>query len=158
MAQTALRMMASGVAGAGALTLVHEIGRRVRPDAPRMDVLGMRALAASMAGAGIEPPPERPLHTLTLAGDLLANSVYYAAIPASTRAATWARAAVLGLGAGIGALVLPRRMGLGDAPHSTELPNQVMTVAWYVVGALAAAVIADALHARPAQRIAGAVV
>ena len=149
----ALRSVASGAAGAGVLTLVHEVGRRVRSDAPRMDIVGMRALAASLTGAGVAPPDDRRLHRWTLAGDLAANSIYYAAVPAASRGATWARAAALGLAAGLGALLLPRRMGLGDPPHSTGLPNQVMTVAWYVAGALAAAAMADAI--RMADRGAG---
>ena len=128
---------------------MHEVGRRVRPDAPRMDIVGMRALAASFAGARLEPPAEGRLHRMTLMGDLVANSLYYAAVPASTRRATWTRAALLGLAAGAGALMLPRPMGLGDPPHSRGLPNQVMTVAWYVAGALAAALAADAMRPRP---------
>ena len=102
--------------------------------------------------AGVEPPDDRRLHRWTLAGDLAANSLYYAAVPAATRGATWTRAAVLGLAAGLGALLLPRRMGIGDPPHSTGLPNQVMTVAWYVAGALAAAAVAEAMHATASGR------
>jgi hypothetical protein len=51
----------------------------------------------------------------------------------------WTRAIAMGLGAGACALVLPRRIGLGDAPKSDHIPNQIMTVAWYLVGGLAAA-------------------
>jgi hypothetical protein len=140
--------MVSGAVGAGVLTAVHELGRRIRPDAPRMDIVGMRALARSIAGAGAEPPGAQRLHGLTLAGDLVANSLYYAAVPASSRGATWGRAVILGLAAGIGALVVPRPLGLGDPPRSGELANQVMTVAWYVAGAVAAALAADAMRQR----------
>jgi hypothetical protein len=67
------------------------------------------------------------------------NSAYYAL------ATTWKRGVVLGLAAGVGALVLPQRMGLGDPPKSDRLSNKVMTVAWYVVGGLAAAATATRL-------------
>ena len=55
------------------------------------------------------------------------------------------RGIAMGLAAGAGALVLPRRLGLGDAPKSDHLPNQIMTVAWYLVGGLAAASAGRAL-------------
>ena len=57
----------------------------------------------------------------------------------------WTRAVAMGLAAGAGALVLPRRIGLGDAPKSDHIPNQIMTVAWYFVGGLAAACAGRAL-------------
>jgi hypothetical protein len=58
----------------------------------------------------------------------------------------WPRAVALGLAAGIGALVLPRRLGLGDPPRSFRPANQVMTVAWYLLGALATAAAAKPLR------------
>ena len=148
MRPAALRNLVSGAAGAGALTAIHELGRRLRPDAPRMDIVGMRALVQGMLRAGTPPPDFDGLHRLALAGDLAANSLYYSAIPAATRAATWRRAAMLGLAAGAGALALPPRMGLGDPPHSGSRANQVMTVAWYVAGACAAALVANAMRDR----------
>ena len=128
-----LRCLVSGVIGAGALTMIHETMRRRHPDAPRMDLLGMRAL-----------------RQLALAGDIVANSVYYAAISAPTAAETWLRAVALGSAAGVGALMLPGPLGLGEPPKSDRTANQVMTIAWYLAGALAAAAAANAL--RPARR------
>ena len=34
---------------------------------------------------------------------------------------------------------MPQRLGLGAPPHSELLSNQVMTVAWYTLGGIAAA-------------------
>ncbi len=114
-----------------------------------MDLLGMRALRQLFRSAGWRVPPAAQVRQLTLAGDLLANSLYYAAVSAPTAQQTWLRAVVLGGGAGAGALLLPRPLGLGDPPKSDRLANQVMTVAWYLAGALAAAAVANAL--RPAR-------
>jgi hypothetical protein len=113
-----------------------------------MDVLGMRALRTYLPMLQHEPPRSSRLHRLALAGDLAANSVYYSAVCAGRPADTWARAALLGLAAGFGALFLPKPMGLGDPPGSTTTENQVMTVAWYVAGALAAAATANCLQSR----------
>ncbi len=130
----------SGVAGAVALTAVHQAARAVTDSAPRMDVVGMRALARGARAVGQEQPATHAgLYGATLAGDLIANSVYY------SLATTYTRGTVLGLIAGIGALVLPERMGLGVPPKSDLLSNQVMTVAWYLVGGLAAAATAQCL-------------
>ena len=135
----------SGMAGAAALTAVHQAARMVSDNAPRMDVVGMRAIARGRDAATYEPAGsgEHPsLYNMALAGDLLFNSAYY------SLATTWARGAALGLLAGFGALLLPKRMGLGDPPGSEHVSNQIMTVAWYVVGGLAAAWTAQCLAER----------
>ena len=143
---TTATALASGAIGAGVLTAVHEAGRHFLPDAPRMDVLGMRALASAFEEAGSEPPPAPRLHRLTLAGDLLANSLYYAAVPGRTAAETWWRGVLLGTAAGVGALLLPEPLGLGTPPHSESRRNRVATVCWYLIGGLAAAAAANAWH------------
>lgn len=133
----------AGAAGAVALTAVHQAARAVTDAAPRMDVVGMRALARGADAVGQEAPKTHAgLYGATLAGDLIANSAYY------SLATTYTRGTVLGLLAGIGALVLPERMGLGVPPKSELLSNQVMTVAWYLVGGLAAAATAQCLAAK----------
>jgi hypothetical protein len=48
----------SGLVGAATLTVIHESVRRLRPDAPRMDMLGRRAISRGMAVVGAEPPDE----------------------------------------------------------------------------------------------------
>ncbi len=143
--------MASGLVGAAALTTIHELASSRLADAPRMDVLGMRALRRFIPAFAHERPRSTRLRRWALAGDIVANAAYYAAIPGSTRPATWTRAAALGAGAGIGALLLPAPMGLGDPPSANRPRNQVMTVAWYLVGALAAAATANALGATRRQ-------
>ncbi|MBS1817008.1 MAG: hypothetical protein JSU08_03680 [Acidobacteria bacterium] len=148
MTRSLLTSLASGVAGAVALTAIHQAAQRRIPDAPRMDVLGMRALRRFVPAFEHERPRSSRLHRWALAGDLIANSLYYAAVPAKTTGATWARAAALGLGAGAGALWLPQPMGLGEPPKSASRANQLMTVAWYLTGAMTAAMAATALRRR----------
>ena len=139
----------SGVAGALALTTVHQIARAVTDDAPRMDVVGVRALASGLRAARTQPPPDhRTLYRWALAGDLACNSAYYALVAAGRRPNVWLRGAVLGLGAGIGALLLPQALGLGAPPRSHRTANQIMTVGWYLIGGLAAAATAHCLRTR----------
>lgn len=138
-----VKALASGAAGASALTLLHESARRLRPEAPRMDVLGMRALARTLRAAKIKPPERDRLHTLTLAGDLLANGLFYSLV--GTGRGVWWRGALLGIGAGIGGVVLPPLLGLGAKPSARTTQTKVMTVAWYLAGGLAAAAVARLL-------------
>jgi hypothetical protein len=135
------RSLTSGVAGALALTAVHELGRRRLENAPRMDQVAMRGLRRILPGEQRDPGR---LHRLALAGDLVSNSLYYSVIAAPTRKATWMRAAVLGTAAGLCALLLPERLGLGAPENSEKRSNQVMTIGWYLAGAVAAALIATA--------------
>jgi hypothetical protein len=133
------RAFAAGTVGAVALTAVHQLARRVTENAPRMDVVGRRAIEKGMTAAGAQPPEGQKLQNLALAGDLFANSAYYSLIACGRNPHVWRRATALGLAAGAGALLLPRYMGLGDPPRSTNAANQVMTVAWYLLGGLATA-------------------
>jgi hypothetical protein len=132
-----LSSLASGAAGALALTAIHELGRRQVSYAPRLDVLGMRALRRFTPALRHEAPRSGRLRRWALAGDLIANTMYYAAVPARSRTRTWTRAAALGLSA-----------GAGEPPHSERLANQAMTVAWYVAGALVSAAAANFIASR----------
>jgi hypothetical protein len=112
-----------------------------------MDVVGMRAITRGIAVLNdTTPPPFDQLYAVTLAADLIGNSLYYSAAAASTQTATWKRGAVLGALAGVGALILPERMGLGTPPHIESSRNKILTIAWYLIGGLAAAAAANAMR------------
>ena len=133
------------MAGAVAVTTVHQVARHLTENAPRMDVVGVRALTRGAHIVDVSVPGPATLQTAALAGDLLCNTAYY------SFATTWTRGIVLGLAAGVGALVLPPRMGLGDPPKSDRLSNKMMTVAWYLAGGLAAAATAACLTSSKEQ-------
>lgn len=130
--------LAGGLAGALTLTLIHETARRLRPDAPRMDMLGRRALARGLARLGVEPPSDE-LQGLALAGDLATNSLYYALVGVGSPGRALVRGAALGTAAGLGAITLPPVLGLGRAPRGLTTRTKAMTAAWYLAGGLAAA-------------------
>ena len=141
------RALGSGLAGAVAVTAVNEIARRTIPNAPRLEVLGMRALAATMRAAGRPVPGEGTLFYETLAGDLLSNALYYSVVGLGGRHGVWGRGALLGLAAGLGAALLPPKLGLGHQPQERTPATQIMTTAWYLIGGLAAAAAAQLLPA-----------
>lgn len=134
-----VRALVAGAAGAAALTAVHQLGQRVFADAPRMDVVGMRAMAGVRRRAGLSIPDRDTLYRQTLAGDLVFNTLYYSLVAVASPHRRWARGSALGLAAGLGALVLPRPLGLGEPPRSESRRNQLLTVAWYTTGGLTAA-------------------
>jgi hypothetical protein len=137
----------SGAAGALALTAVHQLARRRLPHAPRMDVLGMRAIARGVHRVGGRPPTGRTLYRTTLAGDLLSNAAYYSAVALGGRHSVPFGVA-LGIAAGLGALLLPPVIGLGRPPHVRAWSNRLMTIAWYTVGGVVAGATYDRIQAR----------
>jgi hypothetical protein len=139
--------LASGVTGAIALTVVHETARRFIPTAPRMDVLGMRAIARGMYKMDERPPEEDKLFQYSIIGDIISNSIYYSLTGTGRKA--WLRGAVLGAMAGIGGVVLPGPLGLGKGPSGRTPQTKVMTVAWYLLGGLAAAALSRTLFEKP---------
>jgi hypothetical protein len=145
---SASKSIMSGIVGACVLTAVHETARRVIPHAPRVDVIGMRAIAKPMRAAGLRPPTLGARHQLALAGDLVSNSLYYALVGLGLSAARddrkiWMRGAALGFLGGLGAVFLPRPLGLGPQPYHRTPVTQVLTVLWYLIGGLAAAATAE---------------
>jgi hypothetical protein len=148
-----LAAVAGGSAGAAALTLIHKTARRTVPTAPRMDVLGERAIAAGIRAAGAEPPPEPRLHDLALVGDLASNTAYYALVGVGGPEVAVGRGVAIGLLAGLGAVLLPGPLGLGTGPSRRTPQTAAMTVAWYTFGGLVAGAVYAALGDRHADGI-----
>jgi len=140
-----VRELASGVIGALAVTALNQAARRRIPHAPRMEVIGMRALSAAIHAFGGRPPRGRKLFRETLGADLLANTVYYALVGAGSRQTRLSRGVLLGAAAGLGAVLLPPMLGLGYPPGHRRPATPLMTLAWYTAGGVAAALAGRAL-------------
>lgn len=136
-----LTAMIAGLAGSSALTLVHETARRWLPQAPRADILGVRALEKGIFAAGEQPPTGDEMQRLALGTDIVVNAGYYALVAAAGRRAAWATGLGLGLLAGIGAITLPGPLGLGEEPTERTMATRVMTVSWYTIGGVVAALV-----------------
>lgn len=128
--------LGGGLAGACAVTLIHESVKKIIPKAPRMDLLGMNAISKGLNAAGKKTPSGSKLFAIALTGDLLANSLYYSVAGIGNEKNIWLRSAALGLAAGLGALLLPGPLGL-EAKHSNRTTTtKLMTVGLYVAGAV----------------------
>lgn len=128
-----------GLTGALALTAIHEGVRRYVPGAPRMDVLGRRAIRRGARLLGLRPRHGGALQRQALVGDLVANSLYYSLVALGRPDRPYLRGVLLGALAGVGSVVLPPYLGLGRRPSRAEPRTALLTVAWYTLGGLVAA-------------------
>lgn len=128
----------AGAVGAVTTTLLHEFSRRLLPDAPRVDLLGMQALAQGLRAVGLAVPGGRPLYGLTLAGDLVSNTAYFSLVSASPQARAPLAGLALGVAAGLGAVYLPPVLGLNAQLTTRTRTTGLLTVALYTIGGLAA--------------------
>jgi hypothetical protein len=133
------RALSSGVIGAGAVTILNHMGKRFLPHAPRLDVLGMRLFSKLFNKANIAPPKGKALFGLSLIGEMISNSAFYGLIGMGNPKNAWVRGGLLGLAAGVGATALPEPMNLGKRPTARRKSTVVVTIAWYVLGGLLAA-------------------
>jgi hypothetical protein len=127
-----------GFAGATVLTLLHETIRRIDADAPRMDLLGMQAISKSLKAAKIEVPDEDNLFKITMAGDVISNSLYYSLTGIGDKNNAILRGSLLGLAAGLGAVYLPKPLGLNERPSNRTVETKLLTVGLYLAGGLVA--------------------
>ncbi len=139
-------VLAGGLAGAATVTLLHESIRRVVPQAPRMDRLGMQAISKGLKKAGIKVPEEKALFTVAMAGDLVSNALYYSAAGIGSEKNIWLRGSLLGLAAGVGAVLLPEPLGLNKRHSNKTVATQVMTIGLYVTGALVTTAVIKLLN------------
>ncbi len=132
----------SGAIGAGVLNVVHEAGRKLIPEAPHVDIVAMRAIARILEHTGFAKPSVGTLRKAALVGDLVSNTFYYSVSVtrrnSSINKGSWKKAALYGLAAGVGAVVLPSRMGLGEDGTQRSPVTSMLTIAWYLSGSLAA--------------------
>jgi hypothetical protein len=128
------------------VTLLHELLKRSREDAPRLDTLGMRSLAKVLLAAGQAPPPGPVLFGAALGGDIAANASWYSLVGRAENPLL--AGATLGVVAGVGSVFLPEHMGLGRQPTRRTPQTSAMAVALYTAGGLTAGAVEAALRKR----------
>ncbi len=139
------KAVAAGAAGAVTTTLLHELTRWLTPDAPRVDLLGMQALAHLLQAVGLRAPTSVALYNLTLAGDLASNTAYFGLVGAGPRGRAVALGGAMGVVAGAGAVYLPPYLGLSKRPTKRTGATRAITVALYTAGGIAAGLAYKAL-------------
>ncbi|MBD8081513.1 hypothetical protein [Chryseobacterium caseinilyticum] len=131
-----LKKMIAGLGGAVALNLLHEIVRKTCKDVPHINELGEEALSKMTDRTALEINNPNQLYAATLAGDVISNAVYYATTATTHNLAS-------GLLAGVGAIALPQKLGLDPDPVASTNKKKIMTVGYYLFGAIVTKLIYD---------------
>lgn len=141
------KCLLAGLGGAVALNIIHESLKKTGDDMPRIDLLGEEALQKSLTCIGVNPiEDENTLYKATLAADVVSNAVYYSLIGLGSKKYVWPRAIGLGLAAGVGALALPKPMGLNPEPVTKTKKAAALTVAYYLAGAMITGLLVKSLY------------
>ena len=78
---------------------------------------------------------------MTFAAEAISNSAYYSLVGLARPENALAAGTLLGLAAGLGAVILPARLGLGESPSSRSPQTKLLTVAWYLAGGIVAGLV-----------------
>ncbi|WP_326983857.1 hypothetical protein VUJ46_04755 [Chryseobacterium sp. MYb264] len=127
----------AGLGGAIALNLLHETIRKNFDNVPEVNKVGEEALNKALDKVDMKITDKDQLYAATLAGDIVSNGIYYA----TTATSSFNMAS--GVAAGLGAVLLPQKMGLDDAPVAENNQKKAMTVAYYLFGAIVTKLIYD---------------
>ncbi len=135
----------SGLAGAAAITLLHEILKRTITNAPRMDKMGRQGVAKIISATGADMPSKDTLQEIALGGDLVSNAGYFAMVGIKP-GYSLVTGAALGLAAGIGAVTLPGELGLNEKYSGATNNTKFLTLLLYVTGGLVAGFVHNAFE------------
>ncbi|QMU29374.1 hypothetical protein [Adhaeribacter radiodurans] len=133
--------LAGGLAGTLTVASLHQALRRVTPDAPSMDILDMELIRRGLKSINKEVPSEDQLQRWAVGGELFCDTAYYGLAGMGNTKGIWLRGVLLGLIAGVSAVVLPKPLGLPEEPSNKTVATQLMTIGLYLTGGLAAAAI-----------------
>ena len=134
--------LAAGLAGTLTVASVHEALRRVSADAPRMDILDVELIKKGLKCINKEVPAAETLQRWAVAGEVFCDTAYYSLVAVGSKKDVWLRGASLGLFAGATAVILPGPLGLPEEASNKSISTQLMTIGLYLIGGLAAAVVA----------------
>ena len=137
-----VKSLMAGFAGAVALNILHETMRKLDNEAPRLDLLGEQVVKKSAEALNIDAPTGNKLYGVTMAGDILTNATYFAAIGMGGKKYMMLRAIGAGVSAGVVALKAPEPLELNENYVANSDKRKLLTVAYYVFGALVTAGVA----------------
>jgi len=135
--------LAGGLAGTITVASLHEAMRRISPAAPRMDLLDMDLLRLGLTKMNKKLPEDNTLQRWAVGGELFCDTAYFSMVAAGGKKRAWLYGALLGLAAGVAAVVLPKSMGLPAESSNKTVGTRIMTIGMYLMGGLASAAIAQ---------------
>ena len=142
---------AGGLAGACAMTLLHEVIKRFDKDAPRMDLTGMEAISKVTKAAGGHVPGDDTLYKEAIAGDIAGNAAYYS-LAGLGGGNTDLKGLLLGVASGIGAIYMPGLLGLSEENSGRTDKTKALTTLYYSVGGLVASQVMQLIDKKLSER------
>lgn len=140
--------MIAGLIGSVALNILHEVMRKNVKNAPKINLVGQEALNKVLGEFGTPITDPKTLRNTTLEADVISNAIFYSMIGGNPKY-IWPKAIALGLSAGIGAIKLPEPLGLNAKPVTRTTQTKVLTVGYYIFGALVTALILKTISKKP---------
>jgi hypothetical protein len=140
-----VKAFGAGLAGAVVLTATHQLLKSITPEAPRMDLMGEEAITSLSDKANIDVPGKQ-LYGITMAADIISNSLYYTLAAWGDSRHMVRRGTMLGLTAGLGAVYLPKPLGLTSGYSSRTVRTSLLTVAIYTLGGLVSGKLVSMLN------------
>ena len=131
-----IKNIIAGFAGSLALTALNEGLKKSGYDVPRVDLLGEEALNKGLSHFDAEIKSEDALFNTTLVSDLVSNAVYYSLIGSGDKKNILSKTLGLGLLAGVGAITVPKHVGLNPQPVTKNQQVKLLTVGYYLFGAI----------------------
>jgi hypothetical protein len=107
-----------------------------------MDLLDMDLIRKGLTSMHRNVPGDTELQRWAVGGELFCDTAYFSLAAAGGKKGVWWRGALLGLMAGITAVMLPKPLGLPKEPSNKTTGTQLMTIGLYVLGGLASAAVA----------------
>lgn len=135
-----IKNLTAGFIGSVALNILHETLRKYNTNVPKINLLGEEALNKTLFRYGTPIMDKDELYRTTLKADLVGNAVYYSLIGGKS-ALIWPKAILFGLGA----IKLPEPLGLDPDPVAKTDQMKVLTVGYYLFGALVTGYVLKAL-------------
>lgn len=143
-----IKNIIAGFVGAAAMNILHESLKRKSDQTPRIDLLGEQALNKGLSFFGEHIDDEKDLYKATLVSDLISNTVYYSLIGSGKQKYIWAKVFFFGLSAGIGAITLPKPMGLDSELVAGNDSKKALTIGYYLFGAIVTGLIIKAMKSK----------
>ena len=134
-----IKKLIAGFGGAIALNILHELMRKSFLNVPHVNEVGQEALEKTLAKVDVRLEDDETAYLATLAGDIISNGLYYAFTATD-------QTLLSGSLAGTGAVYLPKHMGLNDAPVASTSQKKMLTVGYYLFGAIATRIIYDQIN------------
>jgi hypothetical protein len=104
-----------------------------------MDLLDMELIRKGLESMNKKVPMEDELQRWAVGSELFCDTAYFSLAGVGNRKGAWLRGALLGLVAGVTAVVLPKPLGLPEESRNKSTSTKLMTIGLYLVAGIAAA-------------------